>query len=161
MEPLVLQKNDLEATAFTISDTLKSIGGKAYVSVNKALVTQASSAIPVIPLYISLLYKIMKTKGIHEGCIEQIQRLYSERLYTGKEVPLDDKGRIRIDDLEMREDVQAEVATLWENAATENVSEIGDLEGYSNDFYNLFGFKVEGVAYNAEVNEVVKVPSID
>ena len=154
-------KNDLEATAFTISDTLKSIGGKAYVSVNKALVTQASSAIPVIPLYISLLYKIMKTKGIHEGCIEQIQRLYSERLYTGKEVPLDDKGRIRIDDLEMREDVQAEVATLWENAATENVSEIGDLEGYSNDFYNLFGFKVEGVAYNAEVNEVVKVPSID
>ncbi|MDC0176824.1 trans-2-enoyl-CoA reductase family protein [Polaribacter sp.] len=153
-------KDHLEATALTISDTLKSIGGKAYVSVNKALVTQASSAIPVIPLYISLLYKIMKTKGIHEGCIEQIQRLYSERLYTGKEVPLDDKGRIRIDDLEMREDVQAEVAKLWKNATTENLAEIGDLEGYSKEFFKLFGFKVDGVDYDADVNELVEVPSI-
>ena len=102
----------------------------------------------------------MKTKGIHEGCIEQIQRLYSERLYTGNEISLDDKGRIRIDDWEMREDVQAEVATLWKNATTENLSEIGDLEGYSKDFYNLFGFKVEGVDYDADVNEVVNVPSI-
>lgn len=102
----------------------------------------------------------MKTKGIHEGCIEQIQRLYSERLYTGDEISLDDKGRIRIDDWEMREDVQAEVATLWKNATTENLSDIGDLEGYSTDFYNLFGFKVEGVDYDADVNEVVNVPSI-
>jgi enoyl-[acyl-carrier protein] reductase/trans-2-enoyl-CoA reductase (NAD+) len=102
----------------------------------------------------------MKTKGIHEGCIEQIQRLYSERLYTGDEISLDDKGRIRIDDWEMREDVQAEVATLWKNATTENLSEIGDLEGYSTDFYNLFGFKVEGVDYDADVNEVINVPSI-
>ncbi|WP_431166238.1 enoyl-ACP reductase FabV [Tenacibaculum halocynthiae] len=152
-------KDHLEATAFTISDDLKSIGGKAYVSVNKALVTQASSAIPVIPLYISLLFKVMKEKGIHEGCIEQIQRLYSERLYGG-DIALDDKGRIRIDDWEMREDVQFEIAELWKTATSENLSEIGDLEGYSNDFFNLFGFKVEGVDYNADVNEVVKVPSI-
>ncbi|WP_299052300.1 enoyl-ACP reductase FabV [uncultured Polaribacter sp.] len=152
-------KDHLEATAFTIADALKSIDGKAYVSVNKALVTQASSAIPVIPLYISLLYKIMKSKGIHEGCIEQIQRLYSQRLF-GRDLALDAKGRIRIDDWEMREDVQAEVASLWEKATTENLSEIGDLEGYSNDFYNLFGFKVAAVDYAADVNEVVQVPSI-
>jgi enoyl-[acyl-carrier protein] reductase/trans-2-enoyl-CoA reductase (NAD+) len=152
-------KDHLEATAFTITDDLKSIGGKAYVSVNKALVTQASSAIPVIPLYISLLYKVMKAKGIHEGCIEQIQRLYSERLFGG-DLALDEKGRIRVDDWEMREDVQAEVNKLWETASTENLSEIGDLEGYISDFYNLFGFKVDGVDYDADVNEVVNVPSI-
>lgn len=151
-------KDDLEATAFTISDDLKSIGGKAYVSVNKALVTQASSAIPVIPLYISLLYKIMKEKGIHEGCIEQIQRLYSERLFGG-DLDLDAKGRIRIDDWEMRDDVQAEVSKLWETASSENLPEIGDLKGYSDDFYNLFGFKVEGVDYDKDVNEMVEIPS--
>lgn len=153
-------KDDLEATAFTISDDLKSVGGKAYVSVNKALVTQASSAIPVIPLYISLLFKVMKAKGTHEGCIEQIQRLYAERLYSGNDVPLDNKGRIRIDDWEMAEDVQAEVSKLWEKASTENISEIGDLEGYSNDFYNLFGFKVNEVHYDKDVNELVEIPSI-
>jgi enoyl-[acyl-carrier protein] reductase/trans-2-enoyl-CoA reductase (NAD+) len=151
-------KDHLEATAFTITDDLKSIGGKAYVSVNKALVTQASSAIPVIPLYISLLYKIMKAKGIHEGCIEQIQRLYSERLFGG-DLALDEKGRIRIDDWEMREDVQAEVAELWKIAATENLSEIGDLVGYNNDFFNLFGFKVAGIDYEADVNEMVAIAS--
>lgn len=151
-------KDHLEATAFTITDDLKSIGGNAYVSVNKALVTQASSAIPVIPLYISLLYKIMKAKGIHEGCIEQIQRLYSERLFGGN-LDLDANGRIRIDDWEMREDVQAEVAELWKTASTENLSDIGDLVGYSDDFFNLFGFKVEGIDYNADVNEMVAIPS--
>lgn len=153
-------KDHLEATAFTLTDKLKDINGKAYVSVNKALVTQASSAIPVIPLYISLLYKIMKQKGIHEGCIEQIQRLYSERLYTGKDVPLDDKGRIRIDDWEMREDVQAEVAELWKDATTESLPKIGDLQGYNTDFFNLFGFKVEGVNYAEDVNEIVPVPGL-
>ncbi|MGB0890969.1 MAG: enoyl-ACP reductase FabV [Flavobacteriaceae bacterium] len=152
-------KDHLEATAFTITDDLKSLNGNAYVSVNKALVTQASSAIPVIPLYISLLYKTMKAKGIHEGCIEQIQRLYSERLFGG-DLALDAKGRIRIDDWEMREDVQAEISKLWEEATTENLSEIGDLKGYSDDFYNLFGFKVDGVDYDVEVNELVEVPSI-
>ncbi len=151
-------KDHLEKTAFEIADDLKSINGNAYVSVNKALVTQASSAIPVIPLYISLLFKVMKEKGIHEGCIEQIQRLYSERLF-GDDLALDEKGRIRIDDWEMREDVQAEIAELWQKATTENLSEIGDLEGYSNEFFNLFGFKVDGVDYNADVNEVVKIPS--
>ncbi len=152
-------KDHLEATAFTITDDLKSIGGKAYVSVNKALVTQASSAIPVIPLYISLLFKVMKEKGIHEGCIEQIERLYSERLFGGS-LDLDDKGRIRIDDWEMREDVQAEITKLWEQATTENLTELGDLKGYSDDFFNLFGFKVEGVDYNEDVNELVEIPSI-
>ena len=151
-------KDHLEATAFTITEDLKSIKGKAYVSVNKALVTQASSAIPVIPLYISLLYKIMKAKGIHEGCIEQIQRLFSQRLFGG-DLALDEKGRIRIDDLEMREDVQEEIAELWKNATSENLPEIGDLKGYSDEFFSLFGFKVPGVDYTADVNELVMVPS--
>ncbi|WP_278035543.1 enoyl-ACP reductase FabV [Flavobacterium nitratireducens] len=153
-------KDHLEATSFTISDSLADINGKAYVSVNKALVTQASSAIPVIPLYISLLYKTMKEKGIHEGCIEQIQRLYQQRLFTGADVPVDEKGRIRIDDWEMREDVQANVAKLWLEATTENLSEIGDLEGYRKDFYNLFGFDLAGVDYKTEANEMVQVESI-
>ncbi|MNK33945.1 putative reductase [compost metagenome] len=153
-------KDHLEATAFEITDSLKDIGGKAYVSVNKALVTQASSAIPVIPLYISLLYKIMKAEGVHEGTIEQIQRLYAERLYTGKDIPTDEKGRIRIDDWEMRDDIQAKVAALWTQATTENLAEIGDLEGYRKDFYNLFGFDYENVDYKAEANELVNVPSI-
>lgn len=153
-------KDHLEATAFEITDSLKDIGGKAYVSVNKALVTQASSAIPVIPLYISLLYKTMKEMGIHEGTIEQIQRLYAQRLYKGGEVPLDDKGRIRIDDWEMRDDVQAKVAELWKEAETENLAQIGDLEGYRKDFYNLFGFDYPNVDYKADANEVVNVPSI-
>ena len=153
-------KDHLEATAFEITDSLKAIGGKAYVSVNKALVTQASSAIPVIPLYISLLYKIMKEEGVHEGTIEQIQRLYAERLYAGKDVPVDEKGRIRIDDWEMREDIQAKVAALWTEATTENLAELGDLVGYRKDFYNLFGFDIAGIDYKAEANELVKVESI-
>ena len=153
-------KDHLEATAFEISRDLASLNGKAYVSVNKALVTQASSAIPVIPLYISLLYKIMKAEGIHEGCIEQIQRLYQQRLYTGQAVPTDDKGRIRIDDWEMREDVQAKVAALWKESTTESLPEIGDLAGYKQDFLNLFGFGFEGVDYMADANEMVQVPSI-
>ncbi|HLF52243.1 enoyl-ACP reductase FabV [Flavobacterium sp.] len=153
-------KDHLEATAFAITDSLKDLQGKAYVSVNKALVTQASSAIPVIPLYISLLYKIMKEEGIHEGCIEQIQRLYHDRLYTGKPIETDEKGRIRIDDWEMRADVQQKVADLWIQATTENLAEIGDLEGYRKDFHNLFGFGFEGVDYEADTNEVVDISSI-
>ncbi len=153
-------KDHLEATAFSITDTLKDIDGKAYVSVNKALVTQASSAIPVIPLYISLLYKIMKKEGTHEGCIEQIQRLYAERLFSGNEVPVDEQGRIRIDDLEMNEKVQEEVAELWKTADTDNLASIGDLEGYRKDFYNLFGFDVAGVDYKKEANEIVEIESI-
>jgi len=153
-------KDHLEATAFSITDSLKSIGGTAFVSVNKALVTQASSAIPVIPLYISLLYKIMKEEGIHEGCIEQIQRLYQNKLYAGTDIPIDEKGRIRIDDWEMRADVQEKVAKLWEQATTENLLSIGDLEGYKKDFHNLFGFGFEGVNYEADTDEMVPVSSI-
>jgi len=153
-------KDHLEATAFSITDSLKSISGSAFVSVNKALVTQASSAIPVIPLYISLLYKIMKEEGIHEGCIEQIQRLYQNRLYSGTVIPTDEKGRIRVDDWEMRPDVQEKVAKLWEQATTETLPAIGDLEGYRKDFHNLFGFGFEGVNYDADTNEVVGISSI-
>ena len=153
-------KDDLEATAFTITDLLKNVGGKAYVSVNKALVTQASSAIPVIPLYISLLYKDMKEKGIHEGCIEQIQRLFQQRLYTGDHIPVDEKGRIRIDDWEMRTDVQDNVAEHWEEATTETLPKIGDLPGYKSDFLNLFGFGFAGVDYLADVNEVVPIEGL-
>lgn len=152
-------KDDLEATAFKITDTLKSINGKAYVSVNKALVTQASSAIPVIPLYISLLYKVMKEEGIHEGCIEQIERLFNERLYA-ENLDLDEAGRIRIDDWEMRDDIQAKVLELWKEATTETLSNIGDLEGYKTDFFNLFGFEVDGVDYNKDANEVVDIPGL-
>jgi len=153
-------KDHLEATAFEITNQLSAINGKAYVSVNKALVTQASSAIPVIPLYISLLYKIMKAEGIHEGCIEQIQRLYQQRLFTGNAVPTDDKGRIRIDDWEMRSDVQERIAKLWIESTTESLVELGDLAGYKQDFLNLFGFGFEGVDYLADANEMVQVPSI-
>ena len=153
-------KDHLEATAFEITDKLKDINGKGYVSVNKALVTQASSAIPVIPLYISLLYKIMKAEGIHEGCIEQIQRLFADRLYSGNPIPTDAQGRIRIDDWEMRADVQANIAKLWGESTTESLVELGDLAGYKQDFLNLFGFGFEGVDYQLDTNEMVMVPSI-
>lgn len=153
-------KDHLEATAFEITNDLSTIGGKAFVSVNKALVTQASSAIPVIPLYISLLYKTMKEKGLHEGCIEQMQRLFAERLYTSNEIPLDDKGRIRIDDWEMRDDVQEVVKELWKIAETDNLPTIGDLAGYKNDFLNLFGFGFEEVDYQKDANEMKMISSI-
>lgn len=152
-------KDHLEASAFTITDSLAAINGKAYVSVNKALVTQSSSAIPVIPLYISLLYKIMKAKGLQEGCIEQIYRLFDERLYETT-VPTDEEGRIRIDDWEMREDVQAEVAELWNQATTENLLEIGDLEGYRDEFFNLFGFNFDEIDYDQDANEMVDIPGL-
>ena len=153
-------KDHLEATASTITSKLKDIGGKAYVSVNKALVTQASSAIPVIPLYISLLYKTMKEEGVHEGCIEQIQRLFQARLYTGQAIPTDAEGRIRIDDWEMREDIQSKVAELWKQADTDTLPQLGDLKGYKNDFLNLFGFSVDKVDYQADVNENIDIPGL-
>lgn len=152
-------KDHLEQTAFAITDSLKGINGKAYVSVNKALVTQSSSAIPVIPLYISLLYKVMKENNVHEGCIEQTHRLYSERLFLD-EVPTDSEGRIRIDDWEMREDIQEKVSKLWEQSTTETLSSIGDLEGYKNEFFNLFGFNYEEVDYEAEADEMVAIPGL-
>jgi enoyl-[acyl-carrier protein] reductase/trans-2-enoyl-CoA reductase (NAD+) len=155
-------KDDLEGTVPALNELLADLNGISYVSVNKALVTQSSSAIPVVPLYISLLYKVMKEKGIHEGTIEQMQRLFAERLYTADgQVALDEKGRIRVDDLEMREDVQAEVAKLWAETTTENLEEISDIAGYRNDFFNLFGFNFPEVNYEADSNEVVNVPSIE
>lgn len=153
-------KDDLEGTVPTINEILKDLHGISYVSVNKALVTQSSSAIPVVPLYISLLYKVMKEKGIHEGTIEQMQRLFAERLYNNVETPLDEKGRIRVDDLEMRADVQEEVAKLWEQATTENLEEISDIVGYRNDFFQLFGFNFDNIDYEKDTSELVQVPSL-
>lgn len=153
-------KDHLEATAKQISEQLKDINGKALVSVNKALVTQASSAIPVIPLYISLLYKIMKAEGTQEGCIEQIQRLFEQRLYTGGTIPTDTEGRIRVDDWEMNPEVQAQIAKLWLQATTETLPDLGDLKGYRTDFLNLFGFDVPGVNYQDDVDEMVEIPGL-
>jgi len=153
-------KDHLEATAKQISEQLKDINGKALVSVNKALVTQASSAIPVIPLYISLLYKIMKAEGTQEGCIEQIQRLFEQRLYTGGIIPTDAEGRIRVDDWEMNPEVQAQIAKLWLEATTETLPDLGDLKGYRTDFLNLFGFDVPGVNYEEDVDEMVEIPGL-
>ncbi|OJX32288.1 MAG: trans-2-enoyl-CoA reductase [Chryseobacterium sp. 36-9] len=155
-------KNDLEATVPVLNGLLKDLNGISYVSVNKALVTQSSSAIPVVPLYISLLYKVMKAKGTHEGTIEQMQRLFADRLYTENgEVSLDEAGRIRVDDWEMADDVQAEVAKLWDETTTENLSEISDIEGYRKEFFNLFGFELDGIDYEKDANENVQVPSIE
>lgn len=155
-----MAKDHLEAAALSITEKLSATGGKAYVSVNKALVTQASSAIPFIPLYIMLLFKVMKAKGIHEGCIEQIQRLYADKLFAGGAVPTDEAGRVRVDDWEMREDVQAEIVRLWEDVSTENVQHIGDLSGYSKDFKKLFGFGCKTVDYHLDVNEVVEIEGL-
>jgi enoyl-[acyl-carrier protein] reductase/trans-2-enoyl-CoA reductase (NAD+) len=134
--------------------------GSAYVSVNKALVTQASSAIPVVPLYISLLYKVMKEKGNHEGCIEQMMRLFADHLVVeGGPTDLDEFGRIRIDDWEMQEDVQSAVFDLWDRVNTENLNEISDFAGYKSEFLRLFGFGVNGVDYEREVNPDRPMPS--
>lgn len=149
-------KNDLLATAHNLDKQLQASGGRAYVSVNKALVTQSSSAIPVVPLYISALYKLMKEQGTHEGCIEQMYRLFSERLYIDGETPVDENGQIRIDDLEMKPELQAEVAKIWEELTSANINELTDIAGYRDEFFGLFGFGVEGVDYEADVD-----PSVD
>lgn len=133
--------------------------GSAFVSVNKALVTQASSAIPVVPLYISLLYKVMKEKGLHEGCIEQIQRLFADHLTAAGGPVLDEKGRIRIDDWEMREEVQSAVEKAWETVTTSNLFEVSDFSGYKKEFLRLFGFGIEGIDYEADTNPERPLPS--
>lgn len=153
-------KDHLEATAKNLTEKLSSKGLRAYVSVNKALVTQASSAIPIIPLYITVLFKVMKAKGIHEGCIEQIQRLYADKLFNGGEVPTDEAGRIRIDDWEMRDDVQNEVARIFEESDSENIHETGDLKGYTKDFKNLFGFGFKTIDYHLDQNEMVEIEGL-
>lgn len=147
-----LAKNDLERAGRRIDALLKTHGyGRAFISVNKALVTQASSAIPVVPLYISILYKIMKAKGTHEGCIEQMQRLFATQMYNGSALQFDDGGRVRVDDLEMRPDVQAEVTKIWPKVTTENLASLTDIVGYREEFLKLFGFGVKGVDYEADV----------
>jgi enoyl-[acyl-carrier protein] reductase / trans-2-enoyl-CoA reductase (NAD+) len=150
-------KEHLEDSAARINARFGA--GSAYVSVNKALVTQASSAIPVVPLYISLLYKVMKEAGLHEGCIEQIQRLFADHLASGGTPVLDEKDRIRIDDWEMRADIQAAVASAWETVTTENLSAISDFSGYKKEFLRLFGFGLEGVDYEADTNPEKPLPS--
>ena len=152
-------KEDLEATAKRLSAKLAAKGGRAFVSINKALVTQASSAIPVVPLYIALLYKVMKAKGTHEGCIEQIRRLFADSFAPGTTPRLDDAGRIRVDDLEMQPDVQAEVAALWPQVTTENLPQLSDIAGYRTEFLKLFGFGLPGVDYTAETDPNIPMPS--
>jgi enoyl-[acyl-carrier protein] reductase / trans-2-enoyl-CoA reductase (NAD+) len=146
-----LAKNDLERAAKHIDSQLKANGGgSAFISVNKALVTQASSAIPVVPLYISILYKIMKAEGTHEGCIEQMQRLFAEQIYSPKGPTFDEGGRVRLDDLEMKPEVQAAVAQIWPDVTTENLASLTDIAGYKTEFLKLFGFGLPGINYEAE-----------
>jgi len=152
-------KEDLERCQRELDEKLSPLGGKAWVSVNKALVTQASSAIPVVPLYISLLYRIMKPLGTHEDTIEQMDRLFRERLCPGTPQP-DEAGRIRIDDWEMAADVQAAVASAWEQVETANLRELGDFDGYQSSFLRLFGFGLEGVDYSADTDTATAVPSL-
>ena len=154
-------KADMLAKVDGIRSILAPINGDAWVSVNKAVVTQASAAIPVVPLYISVLFEKMQAKGLHEDCIEQMIRLFKDRLYSGAPVEVDDRGRIRIDDWEMQEDIQAEVAACWEELDAENLNEKVDLRLFQKAFYQLFGFEVEGVDYTQDTNPMVMIPSID
>lgn len=151
-------KAHVAATAGMINNVVSGV--KAYVSVNKALVTQSSSAIPIVPLYISILYKLMKEAGTHEGCIEQMQRLFAEKLYSGKPVPTDSENRIRMDDLEMQPEIQAKVTELWNNISTETLSDCTDIAGYQHDFSELFGFDVPGIDYDADVDPIVPIESL-
>lgn len=147
-----LAKNDLEAACARIDAKLKGIdaNGRALVSVNKALVSQASSAIPVVPLYISILYKIMKEAGTHEGCIEQLYRLFATQMYNGQTAQLDEAGRTRVDDWEMRPEIQSAIREIWPQVTTENLEELTDINGYRSEFLKMFGFGLDGIDYDAE-----------
>lgn len=144
-------KEDLENSADQINDVLAPLKGKAIVSINKALVTRASAVIPAVPLYISLLYKVMKEKNLHEGCIQQIYRLYHHFLFTDGPAPVDHKGRIRLDDWEMSQDVQKKVAELWAQVTTENLSQLADIDGLRQEFLRHHGFGMPGVEYGLDV----------
>ncbi len=150
-------KAHLAMTAKQITAEVEGVN--AYISVNKALVTQASSAIPIVPLYTSILYKVMKEAGTHEGCIEQMQRLLSQKVY-GERVETDGEGLIRMDDWEMRPEIQAKVLELWEKISTENIDECADISGYQREFNQIFGFDIDGVDYEADVNTSVGIDSI-
>lgn len=141
-------KKHLYETSKKLTEEFSDRDLKAYVSVNKALVTQSSAAIPIVPLYISLVYKIMKEKGLHEGCIEQMQRLFTDKL-PGQKTDAD--GLFRLDDWELQDDVQKKIEELWTEVTTENISELGDIDGYWEDFYHMFGFRYDNVDYSADV----------
>jgi enoyl-[acyl-carrier protein] reductase/trans-2-enoyl-CoA reductase (NAD+) len=145
-------KEHLEATAHQLQSILSASGGRALVSVNKALVTRASAVIPAVPLYIAILYKVMKEKGLHEVCIQQMYRLFRDYLYADFPLPADAEGRVRLDDLEMREDVQGEVADRWERADTATIQELADVEGFRSEYLNYHGFGVRGIDYSADVD---------
>lgn len=151
-------KRHLTKTAEKINEKYSDI--KAYISVNKALVTQASAAIPIVPLYFAILYKVMKVQGTHEGCIEQISRLFHEKLFVEKPVT-DEQGRIRMDDWELSDEVQDKVMECWKNVTTENVAELSDIDGYWQDFYQMFGFHLDGVDYAKDVDLEVAIPSLE
>jgi enoyl-[acyl-carrier protein] reductase/trans-2-enoyl-CoA reductase (NAD+) len=141
-------KKDLERAAKDLDSTLANqLGGNAWVSVNKAVVTQASAAIPVVPLYLSLLPIAMKKRNLEEGPLEQMRRLFADFLCTGQAPKLDEARRLRLDDREMRPDVQAEVAALWPRVTTENLREVSEFAGFQREFRGLFGFEVDGVDY--------------
>jgi enoyl-[acyl-carrier protein] reductase/trans-2-enoyl-CoA reductase (NAD+) len=145
-------KRHLEKTAFKLHDLMqKKVGGQAYITVNKALVTKASAYIPIFPVYAAVLYKVMKEMGLHEGCIEQVHRLFTTMIYGNAPV-IDDERRIRPDDWEMREDVQDKVNELWAKVTPENFKELTDYEGFCTDFLQLGGFAVEGVDYSKPVD---------
>lgn len=145
-----MAKKHLFESSQKINEKYGESGVKAYVSVNKALVTQASSAIPIVPLYFAVLYKIMKAHGNHEGCIEQMARLYTDKLFNGAPV-VDETGKIRLDDWELSEDIQAEVMDIWSKITTENINELADVDGYFEDFYHMFGFKFDNIDYSKDV----------
>ena len=152
-------KKDLDKKAAAINESLAGLGGEGRVSVLKAVVTQASSAIPVMPLYLSLLFKVMKEKGTHEGCIEQVDLLFRESLY-GDAPRLDDDGRWRADYKELEPEIQQAVAALWEKVQTDSIHELTDFIGYKTEFLNLFGFEMPGVEYEADVNPEVPIQDL-
>ncbi|MEH6419936.1 enoyl-ACP reductase FabV [Pseudomonas sp. CGJS7] len=156
-------KVDLDQTAHRLNARLAKHGGSANVAVLKSVVTQASSAIPVLPLYIALVFKVMKEKGLHEGPIEQLNRMYGERMYRqdGQPAATDDEQRLRLDDWELREDVQAQCTALWPQVTTENLFEISDYAGYKHEFLKLFGFERDDVDYEADVNPDVRFDCIE
>lgn len=153
-------KEHLYQTAVNLNEKLKKYHGQALLSVNKALVTQASAAIPVVPLYISLLYKLMKEKGTHEGCIQQISRLFKNKMYAASVAERDTRGRIRMDDFEMQPDIQQKIAALWPAINSADLEQMTDINGYCTDFYRLFGFDVANVDYAADVDPSVAIPSL-
>jgi len=152
-------KQDLDKRVVDIRALLAKRGGDARVSVLKAVVTQASAAIPAMPIYLAILFKVMKARGVHEGCIEQVNRLFRESLY-GDVRGVDDEGRLRADGLELDPEVQAEVAAIWDQIDTDNLKSLSDFDGYRREFLQLFGFEVEGVDYDADVDPVVPIAQL-